>query len=175
MKTSIRYNSNEFMKLKSVFKKSWNKNEKKTLTIINSTLGYTKLVCIPCKIVPYFYVRIFETSVLFSLFYIVILYYYKKGERLEQATVESFLKEGVIMKNFDHPHVLKLLGVCVTNHENPMVILPYMSNGDLRSYVKDKKKVCSGNKTWCFRVYFSANGRSVWVFFSKCEYKCQNY
>ena len=64
-----------------------------------------------------------------------------QGDRLDQATVESFLKEGVIMKNFDHPHVLKLLGVCVPSHENPMVVLPYMSNGDLRSYVKDKKKV----------------------------------
>lgn len=63
------------------------------------------------------------------------------GERLEQHTVEAFLKEGVIMKNFNHPHVLKLLGVCVNSQENPMVILPYMANGDLRSYVKDKKKV----------------------------------
>ena len=49
------------------------------------------------------------------------------------------------MKNFNHPHVLKLLGVCVPSHENPMVVLPYMSNGDLRSYVKDKKKVCKTN------------------------------
>ena len=63
------------------------------------------------------------------------------GERLEQEKVESFLKEGVIMKNFNHAHVLKLLGVCVPSHENPMVVLPYMANGDLRSYVKDKKKV----------------------------------
>ena len=63
------------------------------------------------------------------------------GERLEQHTVEAFLKEGVIMKNFNHPHVLRLLGVCVNDQENPMVILPYMANGDLRSYVKDKKKV----------------------------------
>ena len=45
------------------------------------------------------------------------------------------------MKHFNHAHVLTLLGVCVPNHENPMVILPYMANGDLRSYVKDKKKV----------------------------------
>ena len=47
------------------------------------------------------------------------------------------------MKHFNHAHVLTLLGVCVPNHENPMVILPYMANGDLRSYVKDKKKVAS--------------------------------
>ena len=57
--------------------------------------------------------------------------------------MESFLKEGVMMKNFDHPHVLRLLGVSMNEGDFPMVILPYMANGDLRSYVKDKSRVSS--------------------------------
>jgi serine/threonine protein kinase len=58
----------------------------------------------------------------------------------DRHSVENFLKEGVIMKNFRHPHVLQLLGVVVGPSNEPMVILPFMANGDLRSYVKDKKK-----------------------------------
>ena len=69
------------------------------------------------------------------------LYFPSAGRYLEQAAVESFLKEGVMMKNFDHPHVLRLLGVSINGADFPMVILPYMCNGDLRSYVKNKNKV----------------------------------
>jgi len=45
------------------------------------------------------------------------------------------------MKNFNHPHVLSLLGLCLGYKKEPMVILPFMANGDLRSYVKDKTRV----------------------------------
>ena len=57
----------------------------------------------------------------------------------------SFLEEGVVMKKFDHPHVLRLLGVGVGDKDEPMVIIPYMSNGDLRSYVRNKEKVPFGH------------------------------
>ena len=44
------------------------------------------------------------------------------------------------MKNFDHSNVLQLLGVCVdiSNDDGNMlkVILPFMSNGDLRSFLR---------------------------------------
>lgn len=55
--------------------------------------------------------------------------------------MENFLKEGVTMKKFDHPHVLSLLGISLGHKKEPMVILPFMANGDLRSYVKDKTRV----------------------------------
>ena len=45
------------------------------------------------------------------------------------------------MKNFDHPHVLQLYGIAMSTEQYPMVILPYMANGDLRSYVKEKSRV----------------------------------
>ena len=63
------------------------------------------------------------------------------GAEFDRHSVENFLKEGVIMKNFQHPHVLQLLGVVVGPSNEPMVVLPFMSSGDLRTYVKDKKKV----------------------------------
>ena len=47
------------------------------------------------------------------------------------------------MKNFNHPNVLQLLGVCVDiNHDNGSmlkVILPFMSNGDLRSFLRKNR------------------------------------
>lgn len=56
--------------------------------------------------------------------------------------MEAFLKEGIVMKNFNHPHVLSLLGLCLGYKKEPMVILPFMANGDLRSYIKVKNRVC---------------------------------
>lgn len=63
-----------------------------------------------------------------------------QGNNFNQEAIESFLAEGVIMKDFNHPHILRLLGMSIDERGNPMVILPYMANGDLRSYVKDKTR-----------------------------------
>lgn len=60
---------------------------------------------------------------------------------MNPKVVERFLKEGMTMKKFDHPHVLGLCGISLGLKKEPMVILPFMSNGDLRSYVRDKSKV----------------------------------
>ena len=44
------------------------------------------------------------------------------------------------MLDFDHPNVLQLIGVCFdTNDSLPLIILPYMSNGDLKSFLIKKR------------------------------------
>lgn len=44
------------------------------------------------------------------------------------------------MKDFDHPHVLGLSGVCLDNPtKEPLILLPYMANGDLKSYITNKR------------------------------------
>ena len=45
------------------------------------------------------------------------------------------------MKNFSHPNVLQLLGVCVDSSDDDMfkVILPYMPNGDLRGFLRKNR------------------------------------
>ncbi len=43
----------------------------------------------------------------------------------------------MIMKDFDHCNVLKLKGISFEDDSLPIVILPYMQNGDLLSYIRD--------------------------------------
>ncbi|MGH0163050.1 UNVERIFIED_CONTAM: hypothetical protein FKN15_043975 [Acipenser sinensis] len=54
--------------------------------------------------------------------------------------MEDFLREAACMKEFDHPNVMKLIGVCLQSVESegypsPVVILPFMKHGDLHSYL----------------------------------------
>ena len=44
--------------------------------------------------------------------------------------------EGIKMKAFDHPNVLALIGVCIDFGEAPYIVMPYMANGSLLSYLK---------------------------------------
>ena len=58
---------------------------------------------------------------------------------------EAFVKEGLRMKDLNHPNVMKLKGICLsnfthssethTNEVSPLVVLPFMPNGDLRNHL----------------------------------------
>ncbi|XP_011482957.1 tyrosine-protein kinase Mer isoform X2 [Oryzias latipes] len=62
-----------------------------------------------------------------------------KLDSFSQREIEEFLNEAACMKDFDHPNVIKLIGVCLetgSGHSpKPMVILPFMKYGDLHSYL----------------------------------------
>ncbi|XP_075410071.1 proto-oncogene tyrosine-protein kinase ROS isoform X2 [Tenrec ecaudatus] len=57
----------------------------------------------------------------------------KKGST-DQEKIE-FLKEAHLMSKFNHPNILKQLGVCLTN-EPQYIILELMEGGDLLSYLR---------------------------------------
>ena len=61
--------------------------------------------------------------------------------RGETDDISNFLREGIMMKDFKHPHVLQLIGVCINKNNLPLVVLPYMKNGDLLTFVRDPTKV----------------------------------
>eukprot|EP00063_Salmo_salar_P009896 XP_013984731.1 PREDICTED: tyrosine-protein kinase receptor UFO-like isoform X3 [Salmo salar] len=57
-----------------------------------------------------------------------------------RTEMEDFLGEAACMKEFDHPNIMRLLGVCLQAAErggypSPIVLLPYMKHGDLHSFL----------------------------------------
>ena len=56
--------------------------------------------------------------------------------------VHNMTDEILKMKHFDHPNVMTLIGVCVSIGGGPAIIMPYMENGSLLSYLrKDKDNI----------------------------------
>ncbi|XP_064174211.1 tyrosine-protein kinase Mer [Anguilla rostrata] len=62
-----------------------------------------------------------------------------KLDNFSQRETEEFLNEAACMKDFHHPNVIRLLGVCLemgsSHFAKPMVILPFMKYGDLHSFL----------------------------------------
>ncbi|XP_013378206.1 PREDICTED: tyrosine-protein kinase Mer isoform X2 [Chinchilla lanigera] len=62
-----------------------------------------------------------------------------KLDNFSQREIEEFLSEAACMKDFSHPNVIRLLGVCIEMSTQgipkPMVILPFMKYGDLHTYL----------------------------------------
>ena len=56
-------------------------------------------------------------------------------EEANEDLVRDFEREACLLSEFDHPHIVKLLGVCALG--KPMCLLfEYMSRGDLSSYLR---------------------------------------
>ena len=54
--------------------------------------------------------------------------------------LESFLHESAVMRNFDHPNVLSILGVGLDPDDGlPFIVLPFMANGNLKMYLINKR------------------------------------
>ncbi|XP_033647397.1 hepatocyte growth factor receptor-like [Asterias rubens] len=64
----------------------------------------------------------------------------------DSTNVIKFLQEGLLMKNFDHPNVLGLIGLTFNPDGQPVVVLPFMPNGDLKSYVVKNKQELTHNQ-----------------------------
>nr|XP_055026357.1 tyrosine-protein kinase Mer [Misgurnus anguillicaudatus] len=62
-----------------------------------------------------------------------------KLDNFSQREIEEFLNEAACMKDFNHPNVIRLLGVCLEvgsgHFPKPMVVLPFMEYGDLHSFL----------------------------------------
>ena len=43
------------------------------------------------------------------------------------------------MQDFDHPHVMSLIGVCLDAGSGIAIVMPYMANGSLLDYLKRER------------------------------------
>ena len=57
----------------------------------------------------------------------------------DQKTAADMMKESEKMQNFNHPHVLNIVGVCLDAGPAPYIIMPFIANGSLLAYIKKEK------------------------------------
>ena len=55
--------------------------------------------------------------------------------------MKDLVAETAVMKTFDHPNVLPLLGVCVDADDEEVlkIVLPFMANADLKTFLKSNR------------------------------------
>ena len=77
-----------------------------------------------------------------------IFYVCTSGIFVSENDVQNALKEISKMKNFDHPNVMTLVGVCKATAMSggaPSIIMPYMARGSLLGYLrKDRDAMLPG-------------------------------
>ena len=52
---------------------------------------------------------------------------------------DRLLKEVLLMLNFKHPNVMSLIGLSFVE-ETPLVIMPFMSKGNVLAYVREHRE-----------------------------------
>ena len=57
----------------------------------------------------------------------------------DQNQINDMLKESLKMWKFNHPNVLTLTGVCIDGGPAPYIVMPFMANGSLLSYLKKER------------------------------------
>ncbi len=55
------------------------------------------------------------------------------------SDVQSMVCEVNKMQDFDHPHVMSLIGVCLDAGPGIAIVMPYMANGSLFDYLKRER------------------------------------
>lgn len=63
-----------------------------------------------------------------------------QGSQVDSDSVAQFLQTVSQLRNLQHPGILPITGVCITISNDPMLVVPYLQNGDLKSYVRDSNK-----------------------------------
>ena len=53
--------------------------------------------------------------------------------------VQSMMDEVLKMQSFKHPHVMTLIGVCLDAGPGLALVMPYMANGSLLTYLKKER------------------------------------
>ena len=80
-------------------------------------------------------------TLIYKILCILIIQTLRKGATEQEK--EEFLKEALLMSNFKYELILRLLGVCLDN-DPQFIILELMEGGDLLSYLRSSRptQVC---------------------------------
>ncbi|KAF6034525.1 MST1R [Bugula neritina] len=65
----------------------------------------------------------------------------KSDSGITEKIIISFLKEAILMSNFKHANVIGLIGVVYPESGMPIVVLPFMQHGDIRSLLHKDDEV----------------------------------
>ena len=57
----------------------------------------------------------------------------------DKSAAGELMKECSKMYKFDHPNVLTLKGVCLDGGPAPFIIMPFMANGSLITYLQKRR------------------------------------
>ena len=53
--------------------------------------------------------------------------------------IDDLMRESAKLQRFDHPNVLSLIGVCIDAGEAPYIVMPFMINGSLLTYLRKER------------------------------------
>lgn len=63
----------------------------------------------------------------------------------DQSEIDKIMEESLKMKHFKHRHVMGLIGMCLDAGPAPYIIMPFMANGSLQSYlIRERKNLVLG-------------------------------
>ena len=60
-------------------------------------------------------------------------------EAFSAKDITDLIEESLKMKAFEHKNVLGLIGVCIDAGTAPYLVMPYMLNGSLLSYLRKER------------------------------------
>ncbi|XP_045167311.2 plexin-A1-like isoform X2 [Mercenaria mercenaria] len=63
-----------------------------------------------------------------------------QGSQTDSESVSQFLTNVSQLRNLQHPGIMPIIGACITVSSDPMIVIPFSQNGDLKSYVRDSNK-----------------------------------
>ncbi len=79
------------------------------------------------------------------------------------SDIQILISEGIKMKDFNHPHIMPLIGMCLDAGPGVSMVMPYMTNGSVLDYLKKERSGlklndnCSKEKVRHYRqrVYYN--------------------
>ena len=52
------------------------------------------------------------------------------------SALNNMVEESLKMSRFNHPNVMRLIGVCIDGGESPYIVMPFITHGNLLSYLR---------------------------------------